>query len=108
MTDNDTNSRRLDVGDIDKVIHEPARLGIVVHLYVLDSADALFLKNQMELSWGNLSSHLTKLEDADYIEVIKEFVDRKPVTSFRLTQKGREAFQKYRLRIKGLLDDLQP
>jgi DNA-binding MarR family transcriptional regulator len=108
MNDPESGKRDLDVSDIDKVIHEPTRLGIVTHLYVLDSADALFLKNQMGLTWGNLSSHLAKLEDAGYIEVIKEFVDRKPVTSLRLTQKGREAFRSYRDQMKGFLDDLPP
>ncbi|MBN1683707.1 transcriptional regulator [Candidatus Bathyarchaeota archaeon] len=96
------------VTEINKVIHEPTRLGIVAHLYVLDSADALFLKNQMNLTWGNLSSHLSKLEDAGYIEVIKEFIDRKPVTSLRLTEKGRDAFRNYRIQLKSLLDGLPP
>jgi DNA-binding MarR family transcriptional regulator len=108
MTDPESNTHDLDVSEIDKVIHEPTRLSIVAHLYVLDSADALFLKNQMRLTWGNLSTHLTKLEDAGYIEVIKEFVDRKPVTSLRLTPKGREAFHSYRERMKSLLDNLPP
>jgi len=108
MNDSEIGTRDLDVSEIDKVIHEPARLGIVAHLYVLDSADALFLKNQMRLTWGNMSSHLSRLEDAGYIEVKKEFVDRKPVTSFSLTQKGKEAFRSYRDQIKGILDDLPP
>ena len=108
MNDPEGSARDLDVSEIDKVIHEPARLGIVAHLYVLDSADALFLKNQMGLTWGNLSSHLARLEDAGYVEVIKEFVDRKPVTSLRLTQRGREAFRSYRDQMKGILDDLPP
>jgi DNA-binding MarR family transcriptional regulator len=108
MNDSEIGTRDLDVSEIDKVIHEPARLGIVAHLYVLDSADALFLKNQMRLTWGNMSSHLSRLEDAGYIEVKKEFVDRKPVTSFSLTQKGKEAFRSYRDQIKGILNDLPP
>jgi len=108
MNDPEGSKRDLGVGEIDKVIHEPARLGIIAHLYVLDSADALFLKNQMGLTWGNLSSHLAKLEDAGYVEVIKEFVDRKPVTSLRLTRRGREAFRSYRDRMRGILNDLPP
>lgn len=108
MSDPEGSARDLDVSEIDKVIHEPARLGIVAYLYVLDSADALFLKNQMGLTWGNLSSHLARLEDAGYVEVLKEFVDRKPVTSLRLTQRGRKAFRSYRDQMKGILDDLPP
>ena len=96
----------LDLSKIDKIIHEPIRLSILAHLYVLDSADALFLKNQIGLTWGNFSTHLKRLEEAEYIEVQKEFVDRKPVTSYRLTQLGREAFQQYRERMSGFLKEL--
>ena len=96
----------LDLSKIDKIIHEPVRLSILAHLYVLDSADALFLKNQIGLTWGNFSTHLKRLEDAGYIEVQKEFVDRKPVTSYRLSQLGREAFQHYREQMSGFLKEL--
>ena len=96
----------LDLTSIDKIIHEPVRLSILAHLYVLDSADALFLKNQIGLTWGNFSTHLKRLEDAGYIQVQKEFVDRKPVTSYRLTEEGRNAFQQYRARMSGFLKEL--
>ena len=100
------NQKDLDLSKIDKIIHEPVRLSILAHLYVLDSADALFLKNQIGLTWGNFSTHLKRLEDAEYIVVQKEFVDRKPVTSYRLSQLGREAFQQYRERMSGFLEEL--
>ncbi len=96
----------LDLSNIDKIIHEPVRLSILAHLYVLDSADALFLKNQIGLTWGNFSTHLKRLENAEYIEVQKEFVDRKPVTSYRLTELGRAAFQQYREQMSGFLKEL--
>ena len=96
----------LDVSEIDKLIHEPVRLSIIAHLDVLDSADALFLKNQIGLTWGNLSTHLKRLEEAGYIEVIKEFIDRKPVTSLKLTETGKAAFQSYRERMTGFLNEL--
>ena len=96
----------LDLSKIDKIIHEPVRLSIIAHLYVLDSADALFLKNQIGLTWGNFSTHLKRLEDAEYIEVQKEFVDRKPVTSYRLSQLGREAFKLYRERMSEFFKEL--
>lgn len=108
MNKPENSEHGLDVSEIDKTIHEPVRLGIVAHLYVIDAADALFLKNQMGLTWGNLSTHLARLEKIGYIEVLKEFVDRKPVTSLRLTQKGRDAFRSYREQIKNLLDNLPP
>ncbi len=106
MSSPERQVKDLDISEVDKLIHEPVRLSIVAHLYVLDSADALFLKNQLGLTWGNLSTHLKRLEDAGYIEVIKEFIDRKPVTSLKLTEKGREAFQNYRERMTGFLNEL--
>ena len=105
MSEEETQ-KDLDLSNIDKIIHEPTRLSILAHLYVLDSADALFLKNQIGLTWGNFSTHLKRLEDAGYIEVQKEFVDRKPVTSYRLSQLGREAFKQYRERMSEFLEDL--
>lgn len=82
--------------EIDRIIHEPARLRIMAQLYVVDSADFIFLMTQLGMTWGNLSSHMTKLEDAEYIEVQKEFLNKKPRTILKLTQKGRKAFIKYR------------
>ena len=92
--------------EIDRVIHEPARLAIMALLYVVESADFTFLMNQTSLSWGNLSTHMSKLEEAGYIEVEKSFKGRRPNTSLRLTQAGREAFQVYRQNMKQMLDDL--
>lgn len=106
MSDSEKQVDGLDISEVDKLIHEPVRLSILAHLYVLDSADALFLKNQIGLTWGNLSTHLKRLEDAEYIEVIKEFIDRKPVTSLKLTESGREAFQGYRERMADFLSEL--
>ena len=100
---NDTGDVRFPViDDIDRVIHEPARLIIMSHLYVLDRADFLFLKQQTDLTWGNLSSHITKLENAGFVEVIKKFVDRKPYTLIQLTPKGREAFEKYQRQMRHM------
>jgi DNA-binding transcriptional ArsR family regulator len=96
----------ISVSDIDKVIHEPVRLMIMANLFVLESADFLFLMNRMGLTFGNLSSHMKKLEDAGYIEVVKEFVGRKPHTMLRLTDEGRDAFIEYRRRMGEFLDDL--
>ncbi len=90
--------------EIDRVIHEPARLKIVSQLYVVESADAIFLQRHTGLSWGNLSSHMTKLEEAGYIVVQKEIVGKKPRTTLRLTPKGRKAFQEYRRMIEQVID----
>ena len=92
--------------DIDTLIHEPARLNIMAQLYVLESADFLFLMRQTGLTFGNLSSHLGKLEDAGYLNVKKEFVGKKPHTMLRLTEKGRTSFHRYTQTMKQVFDEL--
>ena len=92
--------------DIDKLIHEPARLVIMAQLYVVEEADFIFLMHQTGLTWGNLSSHMSKLEEAGYIEVRKEFLDKKPHTILKLTQRGRDAFTEYRKAIDEVFKDL--
>jgi DNA-binding transcriptional ArsR family regulator len=94
------------IADIDRIIHEPARLMILALLYVVESGDFTFLMRQTGLTWGNLSSHMSKLEEAGYIEVEKEFVGRKPHTMLHLTDEGRAAFREYRQSMKQVLDDL--
>ncbi len=96
----------LPVDEIDRVIHEPARLLIMAHLYVVDSADFLFLMRQTGLTFGNLSSHMAKLEGAGYIEVVKDYVDRKPHTMLRMTARGRAAFEEYRRGMDRLFNRL--
>jgi DNA-binding MarR family transcriptional regulator len=79
---------------------------IMTQLYVVESADFLFLQNQLQMTPGNLSSHLSKLEEAGYVEIVKEFIERKPHTALKLTKEGRTAFNKYRKNIKKVLEDL--
>ena len=92
--------------EIDKVIHEPARLMIMAYLYVVESADFVFLVRQTGLTWGNLSAHLSKLETAGYVDIEKEFVGKKPHTMLNLTEEGRAAFREYRQRITQVFEDL--
>jgi DNA-binding transcriptional ArsR family regulator len=94
------------IADIDRLIHEPARLMILAILYVVQSADFLFLLRQTGLTKGNLSSHLGKLEAAGYVDVKKEFVGKIPRTLLRLTDRGREAFETYRQSMIGVLENL--
>jgi len=94
------------IADIDRTIHEPARLMILALLYVIESGDFTFLMRQTGLTWGNLSSHMSKLEAAGYIEVEKEFVNKKPRTMLRLTDEGRAAFREYVQSMKQVFDDL--
>ncbi len=90
--------------NLDRIIHEPARLKIMSHLFVVESGDFVYLLRETGLTRGNLSSHMRKLEDAGYIEVVKEFLERKPHTMLRLTAKGREAFLRYRWNLKQALE----
>ena len=91
---------------IDKLIHEPARLNIMTHLYVVESADFLFMMRQTGLTFGNLSAHMSKLEAAGYIEIIKEFVGKKPHTMLKLTEKGKQAFDEYRKQMKQFFNEI--
>jgi len=94
------------MGEVDRIIHEPARFAIMAHLYVIASADFLFLMRQTGMTKGNLSSHMRKLEEAGYIEVVKEFVMRKPHTMLKLTKKGRTAFREYSRNMKQVFAGL--
>jgi DNA-binding MarR family transcriptional regulator len=78
----------------------------MAHLYVVESADFLFIMRQTGLTFGNLSAHLSKLEDAGYVVIIKEFIGKKPHTMIKLTQKGREAFEDYRLKMTQFFDEM--
>lgn len=91
---------------IDPIIHVPARLLIVRQLFVVDAADATFLINRTGLTWGNLGTHINKLEDAGYVEVEKQFRGKKPCTMIRLTEQGRAAFDEYRTKMQQALSDL--
>ena len=101
LPNNDTG-----IQDVDRLIHEPNRLMIMAQLYVVHSADFLFLQQQTGMTPGNLSAHLGKLEDAGYIQVTKEFLDRKPHTALALTKKGRTAFKEYRKKVKQFVEKI--
>jgi DNA-binding MarR family transcriptional regulator len=91
------------LGGIDRMVHEPARLVIMANLYVVESADYTYLMTRTGLTWGNLSAHLSKLEEAGYVRIEKDFVEKKPHTMVRLTDGGRKAFEDYREQIKRML-----
>jgi DNA-binding MarR family transcriptional regulator len=91
---------------VDPLIHAPARLSLLAYLYVVDRSDFIFLKNMTGLTWGNLSTHLSKLEAADYVVIEKQFKAKKPYTMIRLTDKGRAAFRAYKESMQRVLDDL--
>ncbi|HRH20784.1 MAG TPA: transcriptional regulator [Brevundimonas sp.] len=93
-----------DIDAIDEVIHGRVRLGIMAFLAGADSAEFSTLKAKLQLTDGNLSVHLRKLEDAGYVEVIKQFVGRKPQTQARITKAGRAAFTRYLQAMSALVD----
>jgi len=81
--------------EIDKIIHEPARLRIMMILSGIEQADFNFLLTTLSLTRGNLSRHMEKLESAGYLKVKKSFKGKIPNTSYQLTQKGSEALAQY-------------
>ncbi|MFW9831172.1 MAG: winged helix-turn-helix domain-containing protein [Candidatus Thorarchaeota archaeon] len=82
--------------DLDPIVHSPARLKILTVLKQVESADFLFLLRQTSLTRGNLSSHLSKLETANYVTITKEFVEKIPRTLIQLTEEGKNALETYR------------
>ncbi|HUH98996.1 MAG TPA: transcriptional regulator [Anaerolineales bacterium] len=91
-----------DLSGLDRVIHEPARLLLVALLSSVESADFLFLLKESSLSRGNLSVHLSRLEEAGYVQTEKTFRGKIPHTEYRLTPNGRSAFNRYRKNLGAL------
>jgi DNA-binding transcriptional ArsR family regulator len=98
------------VRDLDPVIHAQARLRIMAALSSLGDGDRLTfprLQQLLDMTAGNLSVHLTKLEQAGYVEVVKSFRGRTPTTSAGLTHRGRVAFDDYTATLRALLNPSQ-
>ncbi len=89
---------------IDAVIHEPVRLAVVSALAVVPEMSFAELKSALSLTDGNLSGHSRTLEDAGYIEIKKAFQGRRPLTTMRLTPKGRKAFQDYLATLRRVIE----
>lgn len=87
--------KNFDYHQLNDIIHSRIRLAIISVLVAVDEAEFNFLKEKVKTTDGNLSVHLRKLEEAEYIDVKKEFIGRKPVSTYRLTKKGRKAFEVY-------------
>jgi len=92
-----------EIASLDKTLHEPARLSVAACLYVVQSADFVFIQSQTGMTGGNLSSHLKKMKDAGYISITKSFDDARPKTTLALTKDGRSAFESYIKAISALL-----
>jgi DNA-binding MarR family transcriptional regulator len=94
------------LAEVDRLVHEPARLMILMVLYTVEVADFTFLTNATELTDGNLSSHIGKLEAAGYVEVEKGYAGKRPRTLLRLTPLGRQAVDTYRKTMQQALQHL--
>jgi DNA-binding MarR family transcriptional regulator len=81
--------------EVNKLIHAPIRLGIMTILNSVEEVNFNYLKNKLKVTDGNLSSHMERLEKAGYLKIKKTFVDKKPLTIYRVTDKGRKAFRDY-------------
>ena len=91
------------MSELNRVIHEPARLTIVAVLSSVKEADFLYLLRETGLTKGNLSTHLVRLEEAGYVEIEKTFRGKIPLTIVRLSPEGRIAFEDYRKSMKDIL-----
>jgi DNA-binding MarR family transcriptional regulator len=91
--------------EINSLIHEPTRLMILSHLFVSTSADLIYFKRKTDSSWGNISTHASKLEEAGYIEILKTFRNKKPLTVLKMTEKGKIMFAEYINVMKRIIGD---
>jgi len=97
------NAQIKQIADLDRTIHEPARLMLVALLSEVEEVDFLYLLRETGMSKGNLSSHLSRLEAAGYVEVTKTYRGKIQMTLCRLTAEGRSAFAQYRLALQASL-----
>ena len=91
------------VDDLDPMLHEKGRLAIVSVLAAVDSVSFTELRDTLEMTDGNLSVHLQKLEEKGYVSITKQFVGRRPLTTCRLTKPGQQAFARYLNHLEALV-----
>ena len=93
--------------DFNKLVHQPTRLQIFAYLYRHGETRFPDLVDALDVTEGNLSSHLQTMEEAEAVAVHKEFVDRKPRTTYELTDEGREKFESHIGTLESLIDSLE-
>lgn len=93
------------IGGLNKLFESRVRLGIMSVLLVNEWVDYNTLKNYLKVTDGNLASHLKGLESNNYIEVKKQFVGRKPKTTYRCTRDGKNAFRSHLSALEDLIKD---
>ncbi len=96
-----------DISDLDRVIHSPTRLKILLVLMSVEEADFTFISNAADLTRGNLSANLSKLEGAGYVKIEKKFIERVPKTIVKITQEGEKALESYSNLLGPILDALR-
>jgi DNA-binding MarR family transcriptional regulator len=102
-----SNSLR-SLAEVDRFIHEPSRSLILAVLMAVEAADFLYLQRETGLTKGNLSVHLSKLEDAGYINIEKTYRGKIPLTLCQITDKGRQAFGEYRRQLQQFIEQTSP
>jgi len=99
------NSVFMEIASLDKLLHEPARLSLMTALASCKSADFLALKQLTGLTSGNLSIHLSKLEEAGLIAIEKQFIEKRPNTQVQITAKGRSLIEQHWQQLENLRQD---
>lgn len=97
------NQRIREISQLDRLVHEPARLQILMFLQQVEEADFLYLQREGGFTQGNLSGHLSKLEDAGYIRIRKMFKGKMPLTVCQLTAAGEKALRAYCDQMRGIM-----
>lgn len=92
----------MEIASLDKLLHEPARLSLMTVLASCKSADFLALKHLTGLTGGNLSVHLSKLEEAGLITIEKQFIEKKPNTQVKITNEGRRLIEQHWQQLENL------
>ncbi len=91
------------IAELDRTIHEPGRLMVMALLFAVEGSDFLYIQHETGMNKGTLSSHLSRLEAAGYIEVSKTYRGKVPQTLLCLTKAGRKAFEQYRRHLRDAL-----
>ncbi|MCU4740871.1 transcriptional regulator [Natronoglomus mannanivorans] len=92
--------------EFDKLVHQPTRLQLFAHLYANGETSFSALTDDLEITEGNLASHIGKMEEADCVAVNKQFVDGSPQTTYRLTEHGKDLFEAHVQTLEELIDGL--
>lgn len=102
----DSSDNPIDFNGIDSTVHGPVRLGVMSALQNDSSLDFTALKKRLEVADGALGMHLQKLEEVGYVSCKKEFVGRRPKSTYRLTARGRRALFDYLDSMQKLIDSI--